>query len=88
MTTPTTPELLLGILAVFAVPVCLVGAVLCVCLLKAAIEEYRRDRQPHDVGPDPLRLLTDLEAHMTAYAAAVADLYEPVTDDQTGGQPS
>ncbi|MBD9723496.1 hypothetical protein PV755_46310 [Streptomyces caniscabiei] len=43
----------------------------------------------HDVGPDPLRLLTDLEAHLKAYGATVADLYEPITtDDQTGDQPT
>jgi hypothetical protein len=43
----------------------------------------------HDVGPDPLRLLTDLEAHLKAYGAEIADLYEPATtDQQTGDQPS
>jgi hypothetical protein len=39
---------------------------------------------PHDVGPDQLLLLTDLEQHLKAYAATVADLYEPVhTGDHT-----
>lgn len=30
----------------------------------------------HDVGPDALRLLEDLERHLKAYGAAVADLYD------------
>ena len=40
-------------------------------------------------GPDSLRLLEDLEAHMNAYGAAVADLYVPaaIDDEQNGGQP-
>jgi hypothetical protein len=29
-------------------------------------------------GPDSLRLLEDLEAHMKAYDATIADFYEPV----------
>lgn len=34
---------------------------------------------PHDVGPDQLLLLADLETHLKAYAATVADLYEPAS---------
>jgi len=30
----------------------------------------------HDVGPDALRLLEDLEDHMTAYEASVRSLYD------------
>jgi hypothetical protein len=60
-----------------------------------AVALYRREqRRPlerdriiaaaHDSyeGPDSLRLLEDLEAHMKAYGAAVADLY-----DTTPGEP-
>lgn len=35
----------------------------------------------HDVGPDSLRLLEDLDAHLKAYDAAVADLYDTTTGD-------
>ncbi|MFF7550889.1 hypothetical protein ACFZCU_45905 [Streptomyces canus] len=35
----------------------------------------------HDVGPDSLRLLKDLEAHMKAYGNEVADLYDTTTGD-------
>lgn len=39
---------------------------------------------PHDVGPDPLRLLDDITAHLKAYGAEIADYYEPVrTGDHT-----
>jgi hypothetical protein len=46
---------------------------------------------PHDVGPDGLLLLDQITAHLKAYGAEIADLYEPVTsDDHTtiseGGQ--
>lgn len=48
------------------------------------------NEQAHDVGPDQLLLLTNLEQHLKAYAATVADLYEPTGDDHTtiseGGQ--
>ena len=33
-------------------------------------------------GPDSLRLLEDLEAHMNAYAEAVADLYDTTPGDR------
>lgn len=36
----------------------------------------------HDVGPDNLRLIQDLDAHMKAYGAAVADYYDTTTGDQ------
>ncbi|MFF7130035.1 hypothetical protein [Streptomyces sp. NPDC008240] len=32
-------------------------------------------------GPDSLRLLKDLEAHMKAYAETVADFYDTTTGD-------
>lgn len=35
----------------------------------------------HDVGPDNLRLIEDLDAHLKAYGAAVADLYDTTTGD-------
>lgn len=38
---------------------------------------------PHDVGPDPLKLIADLERDLKAYAATVADLYEPARTDHT-----
>lgn len=37
------------------------------------------NEEPHDVGPDPLRLLQDLEADLKAYAATVADFYDTTT---------
>lgn len=47
------------------------------------------NEQSHDVGPDPLRLIADLEQHLKAYAATVADLYEPVhADDHTTTNPT
>lgn len=42
----------------------------------------------HDVGPDQLLLLADLETHLKAYAATVADLYEPATTDHTTTNPT
>lgn len=43
----------------------------------------------HDVGPDGLLLLDDLAAHLKAYAATVADLYEPIhTGDHTTTNPT
>lgn len=42
----------------------------------------------HDVGPDPLRLIADLEQHLKAYGAAVADLYEPVGGDDHTTNPT
>jgi hypothetical protein len=41
----------------------------------------REARARHDVGPDALRLLDDLDAHLNEYAATVAGLYEPVGPD-------
>ncbi|KOG21769.1 hypothetical protein [Streptomyces viridochromogenes] len=35
-----------------------------------------REAEQHDVGPDALRLLQELDAHLDAYAAAVHGLYE------------
>ena len=39
--------------------------------------------EPHDVGPDGLLLQQELAAHLKAYAATVADLYDPIRDDHT-----
>lgn len=36
--------------------------------------------EEHDVGPDQLRLLEDLDTHLKAYGAAVADLYDTTGD--------
>ncbi|MDX3639293.1 hypothetical protein [Streptomyces sp. MB09-02B] len=82
-----------------ALGVCLGAAVLVFVLFDRALEERRRpylaarwddktgdwvNQAEHDVGPDPLRLLTDLEAHLKAYGAEIADLYEPArTGDHT-----
>lgn len=35
----------------------------------------------HEVGPDPLKLIVDLEQDLKAYAATVADLYDPIRDE-------
>lgn len=35
----------------------------------------------HDVGPDDLRLIEDIEGHLKAYGATVADLYDTTTGD-------
>lgn len=65
---------LLGVLLVFAIPISIVGAVFCGCLLKTAITEHRRERQRHDVGPDALRLLQELDTHLDEYVAADPEL--------------
>ena len=36
--------------------------------------------EEHDVGPDQLRLLQDLEAHLKAYGNNIADLYDTTGD--------
>ena len=38
--------------------------------------EEAREETVHDVGPDGLRLLQDLDAHLDAHAAQLAGLYE------------
>ncbi len=46
----------------------------------AAVDRILDESCPPSVvepGPDPLRLLAGLDAHLNAYAATVADLYEP-----------
>jgi len=59
----------------------------------AAIAAWRRDRrdEQHDVGPDALQLLDDLDAHLDQFAiddpevkAGLARLNAAVRDDQTG----
>lgn len=42
-------------------------------------EQPTREATQHDVGPDSLRLLQDLDAHLDAYAATVADYYDTTT---------
>ncbi|MFF6781380.1 hypothetical protein [Streptomyces sp. NPDC012510] len=79
--------------------VCLAAAVLVFVLVERALENRKRpylaarwddragdwvNETPHDVGPDPLLLLDDITAHLKAYGAEIADLYEPVhTGDHT-----
>jgi hypothetical protein len=49
-------------------------------------DEDRKDwvnEEAHDVGPDGLRLLEDLEAEMKAYAERVADYYDTTTGDHS-----
>lgn len=54
-------------------------------LCRAAGRETRREAQCPPVdsyqGPVSLRLLEDLEAHLKAYGATVADLYDTTTGD-------
>jgi hypothetical protein len=38
--------------------------------------------ETHDVGPDSLRLLEDLEAQLKAYGAQVADYYDTTPGDR------
>lgn len=40
------------------------------------LERDRLIREAHDVGPDNLRLLEELDAHLDAYMAQLAGLYE------------
>lgn len=40
------------------------------------IAAARADVARHDVGPDALRLLEDLDAHLNTYFASVNELYE------------
>lgn len=42
----------------------------------ASRAEEAREETVHDVGPDALRLLQDLDAHLDAHAARLAGLYE------------
>lgn len=55
---------------------------LCFGLCRAAGREFPGEPQPVDSyqGPDSLRLLEDLDAHLKAYGAAVADLYDTTGD--------
>lgn len=85
---------------------CLGAVVIAYCLfdryrdkrphLAARLDETTGDwvnEEPHDVGPDPLQLLNEITAHLKAYGAEIADLYEPVhtdgttTTNPTGDQP-
>lgn len=42
----------------------------------ASRAEEAREETAHAVGPDPLRLLQDLDTHLDAHAAQLAGLYE------------
>jgi hypothetical protein len=50
-------------------------------LLKPWLEGEPEAVNDYD-GPDSLRLLEDLEAHMKAYGEAVADYYDTTTGDR------
>lgn len=49
---------------------------LCRAAGRASRAEEAREETAHDVGPDSLRLLQDLDAHLDAHAARLAGLYE------------
>jgi hypothetical protein len=73
---------LAAVLTVLAVLLIALPA-LYVQISRARQHESTRDRlireaRQHDVGPDSLRLLQDLDAHLDTYAAQVAGLYEPL----------
>lgn len=73
---------------VAVIVVCIVGAVFCAWQVRRALREpLDRDRiiaeahrrtapDGHDVGPDALRLLEDLDAHLDGYFARVSHLFE------------
>ncbi len=42
----------------------------------ASRAEEAREKPVHNVGPDSLRLLEDLDSHLDAHAARLAGLYE------------
>jgi len=50
------------------------GAFLLVAATVAVVQRWRQ--RPHDVGPDALRLLEDLDAHLDQQFSALAGLYE------------
>ncbi len=76
---------------IVVIAVCAVGALFCIVQVCRALREpLERDRivaaararaeqrtaaSGHDVGPDALRLLEDLDAHLDAYFARVAHLF-------------
>jgi hypothetical protein len=49
---------------------------LCRAAGRASRAEEAREETVHDVGPDALLLLQDLDAHLDAHAARLAGLYE------------
>ena len=49
---------------------------LCRAAGRASRAEEAREETVHDVGPDSLQLLQDLDAHLDAHAAQLAGLYE------------
>lgn len=77
--------------AIVIIAVSIVGALVCAWQVRRALREpLDRDRiiaaarkrsafptdTEHDVGPDALRLLEDLDAHLDQQFAALAGLYE------------
>ncbi|MFD4569347.1 hypothetical protein ACFWOX_33920 [Streptomyces sp. NPDC058467] len=87
---------------VIIIAVSIVGAVFCALQVRRALREpLERDlivtaarrraallnEVKHDVGPDALRLLQDLDAHLDEYFARMSHLFEelgPPTPDLTG----
>lgn len=61
--------LILVALLLLALGLCRVGG-------QASRAEEAREETAHDVGPDPLRLLQDLDTHLDTHAAQLAGLYE------------
>lgn len=61
--------LILAALLLLTFGLCRVGG-------QASRAEEAREGAVHDVGPDSLRLLQDLDAHLDAQAARLAGLYE------------
>lgn len=64
--------------AALIVTACLLLLVLGLCRAagRGSRAEEAAGETVHDAGPDPLRLLEDLDAHLDAHAAQLAGLYE------------
>ena len=73
MSTLTAALIVAGVVAagllLLAAGLCRVGGM-------ATRAEDSREETVHAVGPDPLRLLQDLDSHLDAHAAQLAGLYE------------
>lgn len=67
-----------ALIVVVLVAACLLLLALGLCRAAgmASRAEEAREEPTHDVGPDSLRLLQDLDAHLDAHAAQLAGLYE------------
>ncbi|GAA3851891.1 hypothetical protein GCM10023084_02630 [Streptomyces lacrimifluminis] len=74
MSTVTACWLIAAVL--FPVGLLLLALGLCRVGGQASRAEEAREETTHDVGPDPLRLMQDLDAHLDAHAAQLAGLYE------------